>query len=104
MTDFQNHDVDGADGGTPFVTERKSSETTVQAILRGITTITGVDETELDPLYDAVAVEALTALVEHGDRPIRVTFGYEGHTVVVDGDGSIRIVDDPPRNPPAGSD
>ncbi|RZH67201.1 HalOD1 output domain-containing protein [Natrinema altunense] len=104
MTDCQNHDDDGADCGTPFVTERKSSETTVEAILRGVATITGVDETELDPLYDAVAVEALTALVDHGDRPIRVTFGYEGHTVVVDGDGSIRIVDDPPRNPRAGSD
>ncbi|WP_222917131.1 HalOD1 output domain-containing protein [Natrinema sp. SYSU A 869] len=107
MNDFQYHDDCRADGGTPFVTERKLDETMVEAIIRSIATITGVDETDLEPLYDTVEVDALAEIVTHAeqrDRSVSVSFGYEGHTVVVDGAGSIRIVDDPPRKPSVGSD
>ncbi|WP_226480394.1 HalOD1 output domain-containing protein [Natrinema amylolyticum] len=107
MNDFPSHDTCRADGGTPFVTERKSDETTVEAILRSIAAITGVDETDLEPLYDAVEVDALATFVTHAerrDRSVQVSFGYEGYTVVADGDGSIRVVDDPPQNPLMGSD
>lgn len=52
---------------------------------------TGTDPATMSPpLYSAVDLEALAALVDSA-ADVTVTFAYEGHEVVVLGDGSIRV-------------
>lgn len=52
---------------------------------------TGTDPTRLEPpLYDVVDPDALDALVE-GATGVRVSFDYDGHHVVVHGDGAVTV-------------
>ncbi|WP_225335707.1 HalOD1 output domain-containing protein [Halomicrobium urmianum] len=51
---------------------------------------TGADPLEMDPLYDAVDVDAIEAIVGSGEE-VSVSFDYHGHTVVVEGDGSVTV-------------
>ncbi|WP_226011294.1 HalOD1 output domain-containing protein [Halomicrobium salinisoli] len=59
-------------------------------IVTAIAERTGADPLEMDPLYDAVDVDAVKAIVgSAGDASVE--FAYHGHTVVVDGDGSVTV-------------
>lgn len=57
----------------------------------------GVDPTDLEPLYDVVDPEALETLVDGAcDGTIEVEFSYYGYEIVVDGNGTVSIDDEPP--------
>ncbi|WP_276255542.1 HalOD1 output domain-containing protein [Halomontanus rarus] len=76
--------------GPPF----DDTETVLNALLRGLATMKGVPESELDPLYNHIDPEALHSLLEHaqrGDRYVGVEFTVDGHTVVVTSTGPIRL-------------
>jgi len=58
----------------------------------------GVDPVELErPLYDAVDVDALEALVESAGRgpqsEVEITFTYYGYDVVVDETGDVTLTE-----------
>ncbi|MGQ3411955.1 HalOD1 output domain-containing protein [Natrinema sp. LN54] len=83
-----------ADGGTAFLTERDPEESTTEAISRSIAAVKGVPETDLDPLYSKIELEALETMVRHADergRSVQVEFTVDEYTVLVRGDGEIRI-------------
>ncbi len=65
-------------------------------IVTAIAERTGADPLEMDPLYDAVDVDAIEAIVASaGDASVE--FVYHGHTVVVDGDGSVAVTGEADR-------
>lgn len=85
-----------ADGGSDFRVDREPEESTTEAVLRGLAAVQGVPESEIDPLYEQVEIDALETLVRHANRrgrAIRVRFCADGYTVCVHEDRRIRIVD-----------
>lgn len=85
---------------TAFRTAVRPSESTTEAVLRALAAMEGVDETELDVLYERTEPEALEDLVGHArgtDRYVGVEFTYREYTVLVRGDGVIDVTDDAPR-------
>lgn len=61
------------------------------ALAEAVADGTGSDPATMSPpLYSAVDLEALAALVD-SPADVTVTFAYDGHEVVVLGDGSIRV-------------
>lgn len=86
-----------SDGGTTIEIESEPNEPTTRTILRGIAALKGVDETNLDSLYQDIDPDALETLVEHADerdRELRLKFSFEGCTVTVREDGYIRLAHD----------
>jgi hypothetical protein len=84
------------DDGSGFVVEKGPEEPASLAILRGVAALTGVTERNLDPFYESVDPDALNSLVSHAresDCSITVEFAFEGCTVRVRGDGTIRITE-----------
>lgn len=71
-----------------------SGDSCTVSIVSAVARREGVDPTELPVLYDVIDPSQLEALIESADDPISVEFDYCGYTVVVDGDGTVRI-DDP---------
>lgn len=70
---------------------RRDSEQLCATLAQVVAAKTGTDpETMSPPLYSAVDPEALAALVD-SPADVTVTFTYDGHEVVVLGDGSIRV-------------
>lgn len=65
-------------------------------IVTAIAERTGADPLEMDPLYDAVDVDAIEAIVGSAEDAT-VEFAYHGHTVVVDGDGSVTVTGEADR-------
>ena len=55
-------------------------------VVRAVAAVENEAPDAIAPLADAVDPEALEAVVESTDGPVRVTFGYAGHRVVVDGE------------------
>lgn len=95
------------DGGDKFVTECASDESIVQAVIRGIATVKGVDPTDLEPLYREIEPEALEALMTHADEldyAVGVEFTFDGYAVLVRSGGRIRIDEGPPRTIPDPAD
>jgi len=86
-------------GGAEVVVERETDESLTRAILRGIAALKGVAEQDLDTLYEVVEVEALESLIRHarahGGR-VRVEFTFQGCSVLVRGDETIRITEHRP--------
>lgn len=67
-------------------------ESVVEVVTDAVAVIHNVEPDELDPLHEAVDVDALEALVApDADRPgaDEVQFVYEGLAVVVDGEGDV---------------
>jgi len=69
------------------------TESTVHEIVSAIAEQTDTDVLDLPPLNDSVDTDALTALLR-SEGTARVEFEYVGHTVVVDGDGRVRVTDE----------
>lgn len=63
------------------------------AITDAIASIEGVNPTDLDPLNDAVDVDALAALVHSFDTAGSAEFTYEGNRIVVDDHGHLLVYD-----------
>lgn len=63
---------------------------TTMAVLEAVADETGVEITDLAPLYEAVEPTALNRLCEHGFDG-RMTFRYEGCDVTVTGDGAVTV-------------
>ena len=70
-------------------------ESVTDAILRGVADVEHCAPSDLPPLYDAVEPDALDALFEHGlpgeSGTLLLTFTYSDSTVVVHGDGTLRV-------------
>ena len=47
------------------------------------------------PLWNAIDPEALDLLFEKGDSTVSVSFEYRGYRVDVDGNGSVRVENEP---------
>lgn len=88
-----------ADGDVPTSTMESTTVDTADLcsdIVTAIAERTGADPLEMDPLYDAVDVDAIEAIVgSAGD--VSVEFAYHGHTVAVDGDGSVTVTGEADR-------
>lgn len=69
------------------------TESTVHGIVSNVAEQTGTDVLDLSPLNDSVDTDALTALLR-SEATSKVEFSYEGHTVVVDGDGRVQVTDE----------
>lgn len=86
-----------ADGGTVFVTERDTEESTARAVSRSLAAIRGVSETDLDPLYPEIDFEAVDRMIDHADEhdcDVTTAFTIDGYEVLVQTDGTIRITAD----------
>ncbi|APX95684.1 HalOD1 output domain-containing protein [Natronorubrum daqingense] len=95
MTDSPHRDR-RPDGGSEVVVEEKSSESTSQAILRGISTLEDTGYSDLEVLYESVGPEPLNELIRHSRRQncsVSVTFRYEGYNILVTTSGEITITD-----------
>ncbi|WP_408959262.1 HalOD1 output domain-containing protein [Natrinema sp. 74] len=83
-----------ADGGSAFVTEFDADEPAVRAISRSLAAVKGVSETELEPLYHRIELDALNRMIRHAngrDGSVRVEFRVEKCTVHVTDKRVIRI-------------
>ena len=87
-----------ADVGPETVTyERDPDERPTRSVVRAVAATVGADPRRMRPLSEAIDPDALNELLEpaSADRPTtRVTFGFNGCTVAVYGDG--RTVVSPP--------
>ncbi|WP_436908270.1 HalOD1 output domain-containing protein [Halosimplex marinum] len=60
-------------------------------VIEAIADETGTDPLRMEPpLYEVVDTDALDALYESG-AAATVEFEYDGHRVVVDGDGTVTV-------------
>jgi len=60
-------------------------------VIEAIADATGTDPLTMDPpLYEVVDTDALDALYERG-AVATVEFEYDGHSVTVDGDGTVTV-------------
>lgn len=92
-------DLEGPGGrtaGTDAETFHAGDRPIVQAIVEATAAASGRDPFELEPLYDAVDPDALSALVEGepGEADVSVTLRYEGRTVTVQRGGEITVAAD----------
>lgn len=64
----------------------------VVAVTDAVAEATDRNPTELDPLYESIDPDALTALFA-GRNPsdTRIEFEYQGQTVTIDGDGQVTV-------------
>lgn len=70
----------------------------VERIVAEVADREDVSPVELPPLYQRLDTEALRELVDSvEDAPLEVEFAYDGYTVVVRGDGSVRVEGSGPR-------
>ncbi|QLK24320.1 hypothetical protein HYG81_09250 [Natrinema zhouii] len=70
---------------------------TIVAIVEAVASVTNCELSAMSPLYDTVDPEALTDIVTSGrDRPIDVSFSYEGCWVTVSSNGHVVV--EPPEN------
>lgn len=75
-----------------------SSDTAVD-VVSAVARATNTDPLSLEPrLCDVVDPDALERVVE-SEAVSAVTFDYDGHTVVVDGDGTVTVDETPSGDP-----
>jgi len=55
-------------------------------IVRAVAAVENEEPESLRPLADVVDPAAVEAVVESADGPVRVSVGYAGHRIVVDGE------------------
>lgn len=90
------------DGGSEYADTIDTDESAPSAVVRAVSDLTGLDPTEMDPLYDYVDPDALDTLVGNatdGDvTDFYISFRMQGVRVAIDGDRSIVVHDesDPP--------
>lgn len=93
-----SEDSTGYDPTTGTVRSRFDDGTdAVVAIVEAVAAVTNRAPTAMPPLYETVDPEALADLVTSArDRPVEVSFAYEGCQVSVSSDR--RVVVEPPAN------
>lgn len=84
------------DVGTMGTTQYVELETVEpsHAIIERIAGLEEVEQTKLDPLYEAVDSDALDTLVGptgRSDPSLQIEFTYHGYEVTVTGDGTVHI-------------
>jgi len=72
----------GTERENPVVTHRIDGTSVALAVVNAVAAVENARPTALPPLAETVDVEALATLVESAD-PLRVTFDYCEHDVVV---------------------
>jgi len=90
---------DGAESADDPVAvyQRSNRETTTEAVVKAISRVLDVAETELEPIYTVINPDALDSLFgprEDGtslDGDGYVTFGYDDHRVRVVSDGTVVV-------------
>lgn len=95
MTDGSQRGNAIADGGSELVIESETGESTTRTLLRSVAAMEGVDETDLEPLYESVEVSALEELVRHAqrrDNAVSVRFTVDDHTLCVRVDETVQVV------------
>lgn len=72
---------------------RDDENTPVYMVVSAVAEVEGTDPVELPPLYDAINPEALNALFTSRAKSTveRITFQYAGYSIVVRGDGEVRV-------------
>lgn len=76
------------------VDQTVESEAVWETVVSAVAEATGRDPLSLDPIYDAVNVDALDALVSgvgSEETLERLTFAYAGCDVTVTGNGEVRV-------------
>jgi hypothetical protein len=79
------------------VYQRGDAETTTEAVVKAVSGVSRVPETELEPIYGAVDPDALDSLFgprESGTSPGcegYIEFDYNSHRVRVESDGTILV-------------
>ena len=85
---------------SPIVEERfggadQVSRTVTEALTRALATVTDVEVTELEPLYETVDLDALSQLFDgsagSNDSAATFSFPYQQWIVVIRGDGRIQV-------------
>ena len=92
-------DSTGFDPTTETVHSRfdADSDPLVVSIVEAVAAVTNREPTAMSPLYETVDPEALADLVTSDrERPVDVSFDYEGCEVTVSSDGRI-VVELPPN-------
>lgn len=83
--------------GEVFHTEFGERNTPSEAIIKAVAAVEGVEPTEIEFLYERIDPDALDALFDGpvvGDGgTVGVEFGYSGHRVSVQNNGSITILE-----------
>lgn len=62
-----------------------------EAVIRTVSTASGVEPTSLDILHDAIDPDALDSILETRGNPIEVTFPYNGYLVSARNHDSVGI-------------
>lgn len=96
-----------ADGGSSFVTEFDSDEPVACAVSRSLAAVKGVCETDLEPLYRWIDIDALERLIRHAngrDGSVTVEFSIDGYRVSVTEERVVRIDSDDQRSSTANGD
>ena len=82
--------------GADLLVESGAEESTTETVLRAMAAVEGVDESEMDPIYEHVDPVALENIVDHADsrdNAVGVRFTVEDYTVSVRQDRSVRVVE-----------
>lgn len=72
------------------MSQQTLSETTIP---EAVAAATGRSPTEGPPLQESVDVDALRALLDENKDVMSVSFAYDGTTVTIDGDGTVRVTE-----------
>jgi len=62
------------------------------AIMRTIAAVKDIEPDEMDPLYGSIDPDALDTLFRSTDTEIGVRFRFDGHEVMIESEGRIRII------------
>lgn len=79
---------------SPTSTDKSPSHAVIEAVAEAA----GLDQTELQPLYNVCDPEALDSLFQETERrtvPVtgKIRFQYHGYTVCVSADGQVQVLD-----------
>lgn len=73
------------------ISDSTETKSTTQRVVEALAAALDTDPTDMNPpLYCVIDPDALNSLAE-SDTPVRVQFDYQGHTVLVEGDGTVSI-------------
>lgn len=77
-------------GQTPYRADWTGYDNPSTAIVEAVAAVVGTDQTDLDPLYEYVEVDALNALLRRDSR-VGITFKHENTIVHTDSTGQIAV-------------
>lgn len=88
-----SHPRDGApeDGTDSVRQDWRRFESPSAGVVSTVAAATGRDVTALPPLHQYVDADAVDSLLNSGQDGVRVSFEYDGTTVVVAADGTVEV-------------